>query len=86
MGMYLTSFWGASEVGPGLGIRCPYPTPLHVREKYIGKPIEGTEAPYRRHSHRRKGPGWGDRRTDPQGLACPQRILEESGGNQKTDR
>lgn len=43
MGIYLTSFWGASEVGPGLGIRCPYPTPLHIREKYIGKPIEGTE-------------------------------------------
>jgi len=44
MGVYITSFWGASEVGPGLGIRCPYPAPLHVREKYIGKPIEGTEA------------------------------------------
>ena len=44
MGMYLTSFWGASEVGPGLGIRCPYPTPLHIREKYIGKPVDGTEA------------------------------------------
>ena len=43
MEVYLTSFWGASEVGPGLGIRCPYPTPLHVREKYIGKPIDGTE-------------------------------------------
>jgi len=44
MGIYLTSFWGASEVGPGLGFRCPYPSPLPVREKYIGKPIEGTEA------------------------------------------
>jgi acyl-coenzyme A synthetase/AMP-(fatty) acid ligase len=43
MGVYLTSFWGASEVGPGLGIRCPYPSSLPVREKYIGKPIEGTE-------------------------------------------
>ncbi len=44
MGIYLTSFWGASEVGPGLGIRCPFPSPLRVREKCIGKPIEGTEA------------------------------------------
>ena len=44
MKIYLTSFWGASEVGPGLGIRCPYPSPLSMREKYIGKPIEGTEA------------------------------------------
>lgn len=44
MNIYLTSFWGASEVGPGLGIRCPYPSPLPMREKYIGKPIEGTEA------------------------------------------
>ena len=43
MDVYLTSFWGASEVGPGLGIRCPYPSPLSVREKYIGKPIDGTE-------------------------------------------
>jgi fatty-acyl-CoA synthase len=42
MGVYLTSFWGASEVGPGLGIVCPYPSPLEIRESYIGKPIEGT--------------------------------------------
>jgi acyl-CoA synthetase (AMP-forming)/AMP-acid ligase II len=42
MGVYLTSFWGASEVGPGLGTMCPYPSPLAVREKYIGKPIDGT--------------------------------------------
>ena len=42
MGIYLTSFWGASEVGPGLGIICPYPSPLEIRESYIGKPIEGT--------------------------------------------
>lgn len=42
MGVYLTSFWGASEVGPGLGIICPYPSPLEIREAYIGKPIEGT--------------------------------------------
>jgi fatty-acyl-CoA synthase len=44
MGIYLTAFWGASEVGPGLGIRCPYPSPLDIREKYIGQAIEGTEA------------------------------------------
>ena len=34
MGIYLTSFWGASEVGPGLGIRCPFPSPLHTRKMY----------------------------------------------------
>jgi acyl-CoA synthetase (AMP-forming)/AMP-acid ligase II len=44
MGVYLTSFMGASEVGPGLAILCPYPSPLEIREKYIGIPIEGTEA------------------------------------------
>jgi len=44
MGVYLTSFWGASEVGPGLGIICPYPSPLEIRELYIGKPIENTWA------------------------------------------
>jgi acyl-CoA synthetase (AMP-forming)/AMP-acid ligase II len=42
MNVYLTSFWGASEVGPGLGIVCPYPSPLNIREKYIGRPIAGT--------------------------------------------
>jgi fatty-acyl-CoA synthase len=42
MGVYLTSFWGASEVGPGLGTLCPYPSSLDIREKYIGIPVEGT--------------------------------------------
>ena len=44
MGVYLTSFWGASEVGPGVGIMSPYPTSLDFREKYIGLPVEGTTA------------------------------------------
>jgi len=43
MGVYLTSFWGASEVGPGLSIMCPSHTPLDMREKFIGKPIPGME-------------------------------------------
>jgi acyl-CoA synthetase (AMP-forming)/AMP-acid ligase II len=42
MGVYLTSFWGASEVGPGLGTMCPYPSPLEIREKYIGLPVADT--------------------------------------------
>lgn len=42
MGIYLSSFWGASEVGPGLGIMCSFQSPLNIREKYIGKPISGT--------------------------------------------
>jgi acyl-coenzyme A synthetase/AMP-(fatty) acid ligase len=42
MGVYVTSFWGASEVGPGLGTMCPYPSPLDIREKYIGRPIADT--------------------------------------------
>jgi acyl-CoA synthetase (AMP-forming)/AMP-acid ligase II len=42
MGVYLISFWGASEVGPGLGTMSPYPAPLDIREKYIGRPIAGT--------------------------------------------
>jgi acyl-CoA synthetase (AMP-forming)/AMP-acid ligase II len=42
MGIYLTSFWGATEVGPGLATMCPYPAPLELREKYVGKPVEGT--------------------------------------------
>ena len=43
MDIYLTSFWGASEVGPGLAIRCPFPTPLDIREQHIGVPIEGVK-------------------------------------------
>jgi fatty-acyl-CoA synthase len=43
MGAYITSFWGASEVGPGLGIINPYPSPLEIREKYVGRPIAGTQ-------------------------------------------
>lgn len=42
MGVYLTSFWGASEVGPGLGTMCPYPSPLDIREQYIGQPVPDT--------------------------------------------
>jgi fatty-acyl-CoA synthase len=42
MGVYITSFWGASEVGPGVGLMCPYPSPLEIREAYVGKPIAGT--------------------------------------------
>ena len=42
MGVYLTSFWGASEVGPGLGTICPYPSTLEIREKYIGQPVADT--------------------------------------------
>jgi acyl-CoA synthetase (AMP-forming)/AMP-acid ligase II len=42
MKVYLTSFWGASEVGPGLGTMCPYPSPLNIREKYIGRPVTDT--------------------------------------------
>jgi len=43
MGVYLTSFWGSTEVGPGLGTMCPYPSALNIREKYIGKPIADTQ-------------------------------------------
>jgi len=43
MGVYLTSFWGASEVGPGLGTMCPYPSPLDIREQYIGQAVPDTE-------------------------------------------
>ncbi|MEE4261186.1 MAG: class I adenylate-forming enzyme family protein [Desulfobacteraceae bacterium] len=42
MDLYLTSFWGASEVGPGVGTMCPYPSPLDIREKYIGRAVTDT--------------------------------------------
>jgi len=43
MGVYLSNFWGASEVGPGVGIMCPYPLSLEMREKYVGLPVADTE-------------------------------------------
>lgn len=43
MDVYLTSFWGASEVGPGVGIMCPYASPLDIREKTVGLPIAETK-------------------------------------------
>jgi len=42
MGIYLTSFWGASEVGPGLGTMCPFPSPLETRERFVGLPVADT--------------------------------------------
>lgn len=44
MGIYITSFLGSSEVGPGLSIILPFPSPLEVRERSIGYPLPGTEA------------------------------------------
>jgi fatty-acyl-CoA synthase len=43
-GIYIASFLGSSEVGPGLSIILPYKTPLDVREDYIGFPLSGTQA------------------------------------------
>ncbi|MCZ7661803.1 MAG: AMP-binding protein [Thermoleophilia bacterium] len=44
MGIYIASFLGSSEVGPGLSIILPYQTPLPVRERSIGYPLLGTRA------------------------------------------
>ncbi len=44
MGIHIASFLGSSEVGPGLSIILPYPSPLGVRERSIGYPLIGTEA------------------------------------------
>ncbi|MCL5942862.1 MAG: AMP-binding protein, partial [Actinobacteria bacterium] len=44
MGIYISSFLGSSEVGPGLSLILPYQTPLAVRERAVGYPIPGTEA------------------------------------------
>lgn len=43
-GIYIASFLGSSEVGPGLSIILPYKTPLDVREDCIGFPLSGTRA------------------------------------------
>ena len=42
--IYLTSFWGNSEIGPGAGTMCPFGTSLDVRKRTVGKAIPGTEA------------------------------------------
>jgi fatty-acyl-CoA synthase len=43
MNVYLTSFWGASEVGPGLATMCPPGSSVELREWSIGLPIPDTE-------------------------------------------
>jgi fatty-acyl-CoA synthase len=43
MNVYLTSFWGASEVGPGLGTMCPPGSSLSLRERSVGQPVAETE-------------------------------------------
>jgi fatty-acyl-CoA synthase len=43
MNIYLTSCWGASEVGPGLGTMCPPGSSVELRERSIGLPIPDTE-------------------------------------------
>lgn len=42
-GIYLSSSWGNSEVGPGAGTMCPFGTPLDIRKKSVGLPIPGSE-------------------------------------------
>jgi fatty-acyl-CoA synthase/long-chain acyl-CoA synthetase len=41
-GIYLSSSWGNSEIGPGAGTMCPFGTSLEVRKKTVGKPIPGS--------------------------------------------
>lgn len=43
MNLYISSLWGCSEVGPGLGTICPAGSPLSLREWSIGLPIAETE-------------------------------------------
>ncbi|HSH70879.1 MAG TPA: fatty acid--CoA ligase family protein, partial [Deferrisomatales bacterium] len=43
MGVYISSFLGSSEVGPGNSILLPYGSSLEDRESSIGKPIPGTQ-------------------------------------------
>ena len=43
MGIYISSFLGSSEVGPGNSILLPYGSSLELRENCIGKPISGTK-------------------------------------------
>jgi acyl-CoA synthetase (AMP-forming)/AMP-acid ligase II len=43
MGMYISSFLGSSEVGPGNSILLPYGSSIEDRETSIGKPIPGTQ-------------------------------------------
>lgn len=42
-GIYLSSSWGNSEVGPGAGTMCPFRTSLDIRKKSVGLPIPETE-------------------------------------------
>jgi fatty-acyl-CoA synthase len=41
-GIYLSSSWGNSEVGPGAGTMCSFGTSLDIRKKSVGKPVPGS--------------------------------------------
>jgi fatty-acyl-CoA synthase len=41
-GIYLSSSWGNSEIGPGAGTMCPFGTSLDIRKKSVGKPVPGS--------------------------------------------
>ncbi len=43
MGVYISSFLGSSEVGPGNSILLPFGSSIEDRETSIGKPIPGTQ-------------------------------------------
>jgi fatty-acyl-CoA synthase len=43
MNVYLTSSWGTSEVGPGIGTLCPPGSSVETRGRSIGLPIPDTE-------------------------------------------
>lgn len=42
-GIYLSSSWGNSEIGPGIGAMCPFGTSLEIRKKSVGLPIPEME-------------------------------------------
>lgn len=44
MGVYISSFLGSSEVGPGNSLLLPPGSSLELRERCVGAPIPGTEA------------------------------------------
>ncbi len=85
MNVYLTSFWGASEVGPGLATMCPPGSPVELRERSIGVPIPDTEVKIV-DPEGKTLPAGRDRRDACPGLARAQRILAKPGGDPETDR
>jgi len=84
MHVYLTSFWGASEVGPGVGTMCPPGSPLALRERSVGRPVAGTEIKIVDQGEEKRLPARWAKCSSGDGMSL--KDIGATRGNPETDR